>query len=276
MSVRTGWFDLGTTLRGIPVAHQARAGDRPVLMVHGIGPGTTGFVNFAPIISRLSPRVAPHVIDLAGFGASGRLTRPPFFDVSFWLDQIDLAIARILDRHGRLPLLVGNSVGGALVLKIAARRRDLPRVIAIGAPASADPTPELRAFWTAPRTEAALAAALQPMTGAAMAPDSEIVRERLALFLTGDHGAYFAAMLDNPEACLAAVLLSEAELDRIETPVTLLHGDMDRACLLTATLALRARLPHADLTVFGGAGHQLMSERTADIAALIEFLIEKV
>ena len=239
-------------------------------------PGTTGAVNFAPLIARLSLRIAPHVIDLAGFGASGRLPAPPFFDVAFWLDQIEHAIARIHDRHGFAPVLLGNSVGGALALKLAARRIDLPHVVAIGAPAAAEPTAALRAFWTAPRSETALADAMRPMTGAALTPDPALVRDRLAPFLSGDYAGYFNAMLADPHSCLEAATLSDVEAARIVAPVTLLHGDRDRACPLAATLELRDRLPQADLTVFGGTGHNLIAERPADIAAHVEFLVEKV
>jgi pimeloyl-ACP methyl ester carboxylesterase len=55
-----------------------------------------------------------------------------------------------------------------------------------------------------------------------------------------------------------------------------MHGDLDRACPIAATLALRDRLPQADLILFGGGGHNLMAERPADIAVHIEFLVKKV
>nr|WP_321985181.1 alpha/beta hydrolase [uncultured Lichenicoccus sp.] len=270
------WVDLDASLRDVPVAHRMRRGERPVLMVHGIGPGTTGLVNFAPLIARLPADLAVHVIDLAGFGASGRLPILPFFDVGFWLDQIEGAIAQILDLHGTPPLLIGNSVGGALALKIAARRNDLPGIVAIGAPAAAVATEALRAFWTAPGSEAALADTMRPMTGAAQPPDPQVVRDRLAPFLSGDYGWYFETMLADPASCLDAAMLSASEIERIVSPITLLHGDLDRACPIAATLALRARLRQADLTIFGGNGHNLTAERPADIAAQIEILLKKV
>ena len=270
------WNDRRATLRGVSLAHLARDGGRPVLMVHGIGPGTTGLVNFAPLIARLSPPLAPHVIDLAGFCQSGRLPVEPFFDVAFWMDQIESVITQIGERHGILPVLIGNSVGGALALKIAARRQDLPHVVVIGAPAGAEPTEALRAFWAVPGSEAALARAMRPMTGAALPPDPDVVRDRFAPFRSGDYRDYFHTMLADPQSCLAATMLSEPEASRIVTPVTLLHGDSDRACPIAATMALRARLPRADLTVFGGSGHNLIAERPADIAAHLKFLVEKV
>ncbi len=276
MNTLPGWTQLETTVRGVPLAHRMREGQVPVLMVHGIGPGSSGEVNFAPPIRHLSPHLAIHLIDLAGFGRSGRLPAPPFFDVAFWLEQIDAALARIATLHQRLPLLIGNSVGGALSLRIAARRRDLPQVVAIGAPAAATATPELRAFWAVPHDPAALAAALQPMTGAARPPDPDIVTRRLAPFLSGDYRDYFATMLADPDSCLQAVVLAASEARRIETRVALLHGDRDRASPVADTLALRDHLPRADLTLFGGCGHDLMSERPADIANIIEFLARKV
>ncbi len=276
MNVLSEWDDLGGELHGVRTAHRARAGDMPLLLVHGIGPGTTGWTNFAPLVECLSPPFAPHLIDLAGFGLSGRLPRAPFFDVGFWLEQIDVAIRRIIDRHGRAPLLVGNSVGGALALKMAGRRADLPGLVAIGAPASPLATPELRAFWSPPQALAGLAEAMRPMTGAALEPDPAIVATRFGKFAEPGYADYFAAMLDDPASCLDAVLPTDAELAQIDTRVVLMHGRLDRVCPAAATIGLLARLPHADLMLFGGCGHNLMSEHPTAVSQTVHRLSQTI
>jgi pimeloyl-ACP methyl ester carboxylesterase len=245
-------------------------------MVHGIGPGTTGRLNFAPLLDRMPKRFALHLIDLAGFGASARKP-PPYFDVGFWVRQIDQAIDRIKALHRRAPLLIGNSVGGALALKVAAMRVDLGQVLAIGAPAAPPATPSLRAFWTAPRSPDALAAAMRPMTGAAGEPNRAAVAARWSPFECASYGAYFDAMLADPDACLAAAALRPDEASRIGAGVTLMHGRLDRACPLSTTLTdLAPMMPLADLILLGGCGHNVITERTSDVVAAIETLAEKV
>jgi len=273
---QAGWIELAPSLRGVSLSHRIRAGQVPLLMVHGIGPGTNGDVNFSPLIARLSRRCAIHLIDLAGFGRSDRLPAPPFFDVPFWLDQIEQAIVQIIRMHQRTPLLIGNSVGGALSLRIAARRKDLPHIVAIGAPASAEATPELRAFWSVPQDADALAAAMRPMTGAALTPDADVVESRLAAFRSDAYRDYFATMLADPSHCLSQAILPEHEWQRVASPVTLLHGDRDRACPADATIALQGRLEQADLMLLSGCGHNVMSERPDETANLIEYLAGKI
>jgi pimeloyl-ACP methyl ester carboxylesterase len=273
----TGWQNLPMTLDGMALSHRMRAGAVPLLMVHGIGPGTTGLANFGPLLDQLAPKLALHLIDLAGFGESARKTRTPFFDVSLWLRQIAAVIDRVVTLHGRSPLLIGNSVGGALALKAAASICSIRQVLAIGAPTGAPATPELRAFWKAPRDAAALAAAMRPMTGAARDPDSALVEARMQPFLGGDYGTYFDVMLADPDACLGAAALTPSEAARMDCAVTLIHGRLDRACPVSALAAdLLPLLPEADVTFLGGFGHNVIHERTADVVAIIERLSERV
>lgn len=264
-------------LDGVGLSHRMRAGEVPILMIHGIGPGTTGQANFAPLLERLPSRFALHVIDLAGFGESGCIARPPFFDVPFWLRQVAAAIARMIDIHGRAPLVIGNSVGAALALKAAASAPEVRQVLAIGTPSGPPALPELRAFWTAPRDAAALATAMRPMTGAAGAPDPVLMETRMQRFVDSDYGRYFDAMLGDPDACLRAAMLVRSEAAELSGRVALMHGWLDRACPVSTLLsALVPLLPDADLTLLGACGHNVIYERTADVVAAIECLTERV
>jgi pimeloyl-ACP methyl ester carboxylesterase len=266
------WRDLSDSLDGIGLFHEMRAGAQPLLMVHGIGPGTNGRVNFAPLLERLPRRFALHVIDLAGFGASGRKAAPPYFDVPFWLRQIGLAIARVRTEHGRPPTLIGNSVGAALVLKAAALHADVAHIIAIGAPALAEVPPALRRFWQAPRDAAALADAMRPMTAHMNEPPAHLVAERFRIF-EGSYPAYFDAMLADAQACLAGAILTAREAATIRARVTFLHGRQDRACPAESLISgLLPMLPYADLILLGHCGHNAISERCDDVLDAIERL----
>jgi pimeloyl-ACP methyl ester carboxylesterase len=266
------WETFPDELDGVGLFHEMRAGVVPLLMVHGVGPGTTGRTNFGPLLERLSPRFALHVIDLAGFGASGRKTAPPFFDVGFWQRQIGVAIARVVKLHRRPPVLIGNSVGGALVLKTAARHADIRRVIAIGTPVVPEVSDALRGFWQAPQDEAALADAMRPMTANMGTPPAAIVAARYQVF-DGDYGAYFSAMLAEPERCLADAVVTTEEAAGIHAHVTLIHGRDDRACPAAPVVStLLPMLPAADLILLGACGHNVIFERKEEVLGTIERL----
>jgi pimeloyl-ACP methyl ester carboxylesterase len=262
-------------LDGIMLAKRARGGDLPVLMVHGVGPGTTGWLNFSRLLDLLPARCAVHLVDLAGFGLSGRLPAPPFFDVSFWLRQLDQAVNEIMAVHGRAPLLVGNSVGGGLVLKLAARRPDLRQVLAIGVPWG-EPTPALRAFWRAPPDLSTLESMLRPMTASQDATDPTVLNARFQPFRESGYAAYFTEMLADPADCLRRLRLDPGEADGIAAEVTLVHGREDCACLAAPLMdGLVPLLPDANVVLFGACGHSVCSERPAEIAKLMNHLFER-
>ena len=274
MTATREWTRLEASVRGLRVMHRMREGDgAPVLLVHGVGPGTDGEANFAPLIKALAADVPVHVIDLAGFGGSARKPYQPGFDVPLWLEQVDQA----LDRIGRPAVLVGNSVGGALALKTAARRRELRGVLAIGAPAAPMvPTPELTAFWRAPRDQAALALAMRPMTAAQLAPTPQAVTARWRPFIDPAYAAWFDESLARPADCLAAAALTKAEAAAIDAPTRLIHGLQDRACPAAPLAAfVFEHLPMADLTLLGACGHNVIAERTADVLAAVDLLRRK-
>ncbi len=274
MSEAGAWRAIEAATGGLAVRHLARGGTgAPLLLVHGIGPGTTGAANFTPLIEALPGDVPLHMIDLAGFGGSARKPAQPGFDVDHWLAQIDDA----LDRIGTPAVLVGNSVGGALALKAAARRRDVLAVLAIGAAAAPmAPTLELAAFWRAPRSPAQLAEALRPMTAHGAEPSAAVVAERWLPFADPAYAAWFDTMLERPAQCLAAAAVTREEAGAIRVPVRLLHGRQDRACPPAPLCAFVGEaLPQADLTLLARCGHNVIAERTAEVAAAIELIRKK-
>lgn len=268
------WRDLPTQLDGLNLLHQMRhGGDVPVLLVHGIGPGTTGCANFRPLLNTLGPRFALHVIDLAGFGGSDCKLEPPFFDVQLWLAQIDQAIERIRQIRGRAPILIGNSVGGTLALKTAARRTDITQVVAISASAGPPASLYLRAFWTAPRDADGLVAAMQPMTAFEAAPDPALVQARMGQFLKGSYAEYYNAMLADPDECLREAALTQEEAAMLRADVTLVHGRLDRACPMPSRLA--DLLPDADVFLIGNCGHNVIYEHTARVLDAIRGAVNR-
>lgn len=130
------------TLPGLTLSLRARPGSRaglpPALCVHGLGGSSQ---NWSALMPLLTDRVAGEALDLPGFGDS-----PPPDDGDYSIPGHARAIIRYLDAVGRGPVhLLGNSMGGAVVTRVAAVRPDLVRTLTLVSPA----LPELRPQRTA-------------------------------------------------------------------------------------------------------------------------------
>src|SRR5262249_30743411 len=89
------------TFESIPV-HLLEAGDGvPLRLLHGSGPGVSVVGNFARVLEPLAERYRVFAMDWIGFGRSGRLAAPPFFDMDLWERQVHFALDHIgSDRVG--------------------------------------------------------------------------------------------------------------------------------------------------------------------------------
>jgi pimeloyl-ACP methyl ester carboxylesterase len=263
------WDYRDDILGGITFAHWSRGRGNPVVAVHGVGPGTTAYLGFAPVLDALVARHEVHLIDLIGFGRSGRKPHEPYFDVELWVRQISQVVAAL--SSGPVALL-GASIGGALALKAAARHPAVRTVIAVGSPAERYPIPVVQQrFWSVPRSLEDLAESIRPMTAAQAPPAPSVVTARFAPFADAAYGEYFGRMLPGTkQAELDRAAVSDDEARRIAASVLLLHGRDDRAVPpeLTA-LPLSRRLPNADLVLLAACGHNVLWERTDMALALI-------
>jgi len=103
----------------------------PVIMLHGAGPGATGWSNFSRNVAGLSSRYRMLALDFPGWGDSDTL------DPTEYPRNAANAEATLLlmDELGiEKAALVGNSMGGAATLEFAARYPDrLSHCITMGA-----------------------------------------------------------------------------------------------------------------------------------------------
>ncbi|MFI0737013.1 alpha/beta fold hydrolase [Streptomyces sp. NPDC021100] len=126
------------TVRSRPPAASDGPAPPPALFVHGLGGSSR---NWSPLMALLADAVDGEALDLPGFGDS-----PPPDDGDHSVTACARVVIRYLDTRARGPVhLFGNSLGGAIVTRVAAVRPDLVRTLTLVSPA----LPELRPQRTA-------------------------------------------------------------------------------------------------------------------------------
>jgi pimeloyl-ACP methyl ester carboxylesterase len=105
----------------------ARSSDaEPALYVHGLGGSSQNWTDLAGL---LADRLDGQAIDLHGFGRSAPGRR---YTIAAFADRV----ARYVEHSGRGPVhLFGNSLGGAVAVRLAGTRPDLVRTLTLISPA---------------------------------------------------------------------------------------------------------------------------------------------
>ena len=263
----------------------------PAVYVHGLGGSS---LNWTDLAALLGTRAAGTAVDLPGFGR----TRPPEgFDFTP-AAHADALLCFLAGRNEPVHLL-GNSLGGAVALSVAARRPELVRTLTLVSPAMPDRRPDPRrmadarialALVPGPLGERARAglAAVAPRTRAeqvvrvcfgdpSLVPEHRLVEAAEEISFRG--GLEWAREAGDRTA-LAMVASwwwggsPWAVAGRVQAPTLVVWGDRDR--LVSPRLATRtlAAIPRARLLMLPGVGHVAQIEAPEDVARAVAGLWE--
>jgi 2-hydroxymuconate-semialdehyde hydrolase len=236
-----------------------------VLLVHGSGPGVSARANWhgtmtGPLAGRFT-MIAP---DVAGFGGTRTPPGMPLDHASrvghllAFLDALEI---------GRVDV-IGNSMGGALALAVAARRPDrVRRLVLMGSAGIGFPlTPGLDAVWGYQPSVAGMRALMRLFAYDQALVGDELVQLRYqASAAPGVQERYAEAFAPPRQRHVDAMALTPDQLRAITAPTLLVHGSEDRVVPLEMTsLRLVRLLPDCDLKVYGRCGHWTQIERAAD------------
>ena len=261
---------------------------RSAVYVHGLGGSATNWTDLAAL---LGSRAAGTAVDLPGFGR----TRPPAgFDFTP-AAHADALLCFLAGRNEPVHLL-GNSLGGAVALSVAARRPELVRTLTLVSPAMPDRRPDPRRMADVrlglalvpgrigERARAGLAA-VAPRTRAeqvlkvcfgdpARVPEHRIVEA--AEEITARNAQEWAREAgDRTARGLVASWwwgASWALAARVQAPTLVVWGDRDR--LVSPRLAARtaAAIPGARLLMLPGVGHVAQIEAAETVARAVAAL----
>ena len=256
--------------------HLSTSGDphsRPVLWLHGSGPGVTGLTNWQDALEALSGdfyNIAPDVI---GFGDSTHPDPPPEGIAAFTALRVETLVA-LLDQLGvdRVDI-VGNSMGGIVGLCLALAHPDrVRRIVLMGAGGAPLPsTPALLSlilFYDNPSVDAMRTLLTNFVADPAVFGDQldHIAAERIPRATRPEversHRATFAR-------AGGPLPISPDSVASIRQPVLLIHGDSDRIISPEASTWYAEHLPNARLEIVANAGHWLQIEHPETFTGLI-------
>lgn len=261
--------------------HYHEAGDGPTLvMLHGSGPGVSGWSNFKGNFPVLANEFRTIILDMPGFGRSPGRER---YDRLYPLVAAE-ALSQFLDTMGidRCHLL-GNSMGGYAAAAFALEHPErTDRMVLMGpgglavnvfGPQGSEGAVRLREFSMNPSREA-MAAWIDTMLGNKTLMTDELIDERMANALApgamAAAGAVFATFMD-PTVAPMVPLWSRAS--EITAPTLITWGRDDRMLPYEGALFAFRQMPNAELHVFSNCGHWAQVERKDEFERLtIEFL----
>ncbi|GAC1611920.1 MAG: alpha/beta fold hydrolase [Mycobacteriales bacterium] len=252
----------------------------PVVLLHGSGPGVTGWANFGHVLPALSQGLRCIVVDQPGFGASGR---PERYDKNYLRHSAQIVLA-LLDELGLEAVsMVGNSMGADVCVRFALdNAARVSRLLLNGAggtglpvfgPSPSEGISRLMEFNADPTRER-MAAWVRTMLSDQRRATDALIDARLAAALAP--GAVknmqdvYATFFD---PAMAEHLPLWAEVHRIKQPVLMLWGRDDRVTPVEAAFVPARRMPRCDLRIYSRCGHWVPVERQRDFErAALEFL----
>ncbi len=260
-------------LDGVSLHYHDMGEGFPTILIHGGGPGATGWSNYQRNVEDLAKKGRVIVIDLPNYGRSTKVgPQPGLFRyysgvVREFMDKIGIEKANF----------VGNSLGGGTSLKFALDNPERTgKVILMGAGGglpifSAMPTEGLRRMF-------------------AYYADGKPTRERLRDFIdmmVFDGSQISDELLEqryqnsiDPEVVAAPSILPRngkpaiedlwrEDLAGLENEVLIIWGREDRVLPLDSSFILLNRLPNARLHVFPNCGHWAQWEKASEFNELV-------
>lgn len=252
--------------------HEAGSG-YPLILLHGSGPGASGWSNFSGNLEALAANFRVLAVDMPGWGASDPCTVEQ-------LEHVDAAI-QFMDALGiNKAAVVGNSMGGITSVRLAAEHPDrISHLITMGAAVNRQPRLFGPADGPSEGIKVLIEAYKKPSTETMMnlvrimcydkqhATESLCAKRAEAAAAQPVHLKNFLEGL--PKGMPAKKFASVEQLMSIEAPSLLIHGRDDRVVHWEHTLHLVAGIPNSRMVLINRCGHWAMIEHADEFNRLV-------
>jgi pimeloyl-ACP methyl ester carboxylesterase len=269
------------------------AGERDlVLCVHGMSGAAT---NWTDLMAELAPDFDCAGVDLPGSGFSA----PPARRSGYSVRALAKTIITLIETLDRGPVhLFGNSMGGAISIRVAASRPDLVKTLTLISPVLPDLRPHLSTihfpilalpfvgraltrYWARVPAENRVAGVYQACCYDPAILHPERFAQEVAALRRLDELGYGGATLVGAARTLVAETLTPRPLslwraaERVQAPALVLFGSHDR--LMSPALAAPAAraFKNAQVEVLPHIGHIGQMERPDLIAARFREMVDR-
>lgn len=255
-------------INGIRTNYHDQGEGHPVLMIHGSGPGVSGFVNWRLAMPELAKSCRVIVPDMLGFGYSQR-SPDGRYSPEQWVAQA----VGLMDALGVAQAdIVGNSFGGALALMLAIQHpQRIRRLVLMGAAGvDFELTPGLDAVWGYQPSMDNMRRIMDIFAFDRSRITEDIVRSRYEASIQPGAQEAFSAMFPAPrQRWVDAMKSPEAAIRALPHETLILHGREDQVIPLQTSLTLGTWIPNSQLHVFGHCGHWTQIEHATRFAQLV-------
>lgn len=257
------------------IHYQEAGGGHPIIMLHGSGPGASGWSNFSPNIGPLSQQFRVLAVDVPGWGKSDAVSP----------DQADSveALRQFMDALGiQAAALVGNSMGGVIATRMASKYPErVSHLITMGAPglpgqtifSAAGPSEGIKILLEgyrdpSPETIRRLA---NIMTYDPTFATEEMVVERARVAAErDDHRENFLAGFGKPGYMQFS---TPEQLSFITAPTLLIHGRDDRVVHFENSMQLCKFIQNSRLYLINRCGHWAQLEHTEEFNRMVSSFV---
>lgn len=259
-----------TTDQGVLRYHEAGEGP-PLLLLHGSGPGVTGWRNFRGNLAVLAERFRCLILEFPGFGVSDSTGEHPMVGAQ-------AAVLRFLDGLGLQQVdVIGNSMGGIVGAQVAmAHPGRVRRLVTIGgvgrnlfSPGPGEGIKLLVEFTEEPTRER-LVQWLESMVYDRSLVTAELIEERWAL--ATEPAALASARRMYGQAAFAASAAAAAASDappywamlhKLRAKTLITWGRDDRVSPVDMAILPMRVIPDVEVHIFPDCGHWVMIEQKA-------------
>ncbi|MFC3050662.1 alpha/beta fold hydrolase [Kordiimonas pumila] len=248
--------------------HVAGSG-RPVILLHGSGPGVSAWSNWAGLIGELAENYKVYAPDIAGFGYT-ELKDGTKYDIKFWVQHL-VAVMDALEIEK--AVLVGNSFGGALSIAMALSQADrVEKIMLMGTPCGEFQISDgLYAGLTyEPSLENMRKLVENFPYDKGIITDAMVEARYEASIREGAHEA-FRKLMPPPEEGRDTIVkgFPQKYLTGIKCEALVVHGREDRVVPPECGRRIFEAIPRAELHMFGQCGHWVQLERSQQFKKLL-------
>jgi 4,5:9,10-diseco-3-hydroxy-5,9,17-trioxoandrosta-1(10),2-diene-4-oate hydrolase len=259
---------------GLSIHYKEIGTGTPLIMLHGTGPGASGWSNFRQTVPAFSDRYRVIVPDLPRYGKSSKIAiRGPR------LTLLSGIMVRFMDAVGAQKAhFIGNSMGGQVAMKLAIDHPDrVGRLVVIGSPplkgssVSANPAEGIRMiegyYKGGGPTRDKMAAIVRALVFDQKFATEEVIQAR-----------YEDSVLPEVIAANDGPLWErehlEGQLERLTAPIMLVWGQDDRFAQLDLALRMVRELANARLLLLSRCGHWAQVEHANEFNSSVRNFFE--